>query len=150
MPPPEFPYSVVVRLAAVGTILVLAALSVIQALPYTHSVQTASDTLQASLAWIATIGALVAARRADNRARLFWLMVAASTAAWACGQTLFTLEQSALVPVQASRLQRGLFLFAPFPLAVAGLLRPDKRGVSASILVGTSLLPSFTSRRGCG
>lgn len=120
---------------AAGTAGVLVALGVIHLLPYSYSVQAASDVLQAALAWTAAGCALAAARRAESRARLFWLMVAAAAAAWSCGQTLFALEESALVPVRASRLQRGLFLFAAFPLAVAGLLRPDRPGASGSVVV---------------
>jgi PAS domain S-box-containing protein len=122
-------------LAAVGTIALLAALGVIQALPYTQAAQTASDVIQATLASVSAACALAAAGRAEHRARLFWLMVAAAAASWAVGQALFTLEQTALVPLQASRLQRGLFLLAAFPMAVAGLLRPDRPGSSASIVI---------------
>lgn len=97
----------VVRLAALGTIAVLAALGAIQALSYTQAAQAATDVLQATLACAAAASAFAAAIRGEGRARLFWLLVAIAVASWAAGQTLFTLEQTAMVPLQASRLQRG-------------------------------------------
>jgi PAS domain S-box-containing protein len=138
------------RRAAVGTVALLAVLGGLQLMPAGAGVQRASDLLQLALAALAALSAAAAARRGRGTARLFWTMVAASTTAWGIGQFLFTLERSALSPASASDLQRGLFVFSAFPLAVAGLTRPDRPGarpvllvVDAALLAGLGLFVYF-------
>src|SRR6185503_7868336 len=121
--------------AAAGTVALLAVLAGLQLMPAGFVVQRLSDLLQLALAVLATLSAAAAAHRGRSTARLFWAMVAASTCAWGVGQFLFTLEFSALSPANPSELQRGLFIFAAFPLAVAGLTRPDRPGARHILLV---------------
>ena len=129
------------RRAAVGTVALLAVLGVVQVMPPGAGIQRFSDLFQMVLAMLAVFAAAQAAHRGRGKARLFWAMVAASTAAWAFGQLLFTLERSAFSPSNPSTLQRGLFVFAAFPLAVAGITRPDRPGASRALVVlDTALL----------
>ncbi len=129
------------RRAAGGTLALLAVLSALQAMPAGDGVQRLSDVLQLVLAALASLAGFDAARRGRGKARLFWGMVAISTATWATGQLLFTVEHSALSAAKPSDLQRGLFVFAAFPLAVAGLTRPDRPGASRALVVlDTALL----------
>ena len=87
------------RRAAAGTFALLAVLGGLQAMPASDGVQRMSDVLQLLLAALASLAAVGAARRDRGKARLFWGMVATSTATWATGQLLFTVERSALSPV---------------------------------------------------
>ncbi len=123
------------RRAAAGTVALLIVLGGLQLMPAGAGVQRASDVLQLVLAGLAALSAAAAATRGHGKARLFWVMVATSTSAWATGQFLFTLEYSALSPASPSELQRGLFVFSAFPLAVAGLTRPDRPGASHALVV---------------
>jgi PAS domain S-box-containing protein len=127
--------SVLDRRAAVGTVSLVAVLGCLQLMPAGAGVQRASDWAQLVLATLAALSAAVAAHRGAGKARLFWTMVALSAATWATGQLLFTLEHTALEPTHSSDLQRGLFVVAAFPLAVAGLIRPDRRGTSRILAV---------------
>lgn len=121
--------------AAGGTIAVLAVLVTLQLMPLGPGVQHVSDWLQLALGWLAVAGAAGAAGRASSTSRLFWSLVAASAAAWASGQLLFMLEQSGPQGHEGSYLQRGLFLVSAFPLAVAGFTRPDRPGISRTLVV---------------
>ena len=123
------------RRAAVGTAAVIAALLVLQAAPHDAGVQRTGDLLQVALAALATGVCGMAALRGRGKARLFWAMVAGSAATWGAGQVLFTIAGSALAPASASGLQRGAFFLAAFPLAVAGLVRPDRPGTSRALMV---------------
>jgi PAS domain S-box-containing protein len=123
------------RRAAVGTLSLLTVLGCIQLLPAGPGVQRTSDLLQLALAVLTAVCAVGAARRGLGKARLFWAMVATSALFWATGQLLFTLEHTALSPSSSSDLQRGLFVFAAFPLGVAGLVRPDRPGASRVLVV---------------
>ena len=127
--------SVLDRRAAVGTALLLAVLGGLHLMPAGEGVQRASDLFQLVLAALTAASAAVAAHRGGGKARLFWTMVAFSAAAWTTGQLLFTLEHTALHPAHSSNLQRGLFVLAAFPLAVAGLIRPDRHGASRVLVV---------------
>ena len=135
MTSPHVPSAPVDRRAVAGTVAMLAVLLFLQTLPQGPGVQRASDLLQVALAAAATAAGAVAAVRGHGKARLFWSMVAVSTAVWSAGQLFFTIEHSALAPASASALQRGFFFFAAFPLAVAGLIRPDRPGASRLLVV---------------
>ena len=63
-------------------------------------------------------------------------MVAVSTAAWAFGQLLFTLEGTALSPTNSVRpAARACSSLPRFRSAVAGLIRPDRPGASRVLVV---------------
>ena len=123
------------RRAAAGTAAVIAALLALQALPHGPVVQRTGDLLQVALAALATGACGMAALRGRGKARLFWAMVAGSAATWGVGQVLFTIAGAALAPASASGLQRGAFFLAAFPLAVAGLVRPDRPGTSRALMI---------------
>lgn len=58
-----------------------------------------------------------------------------------CSSSGMPFDRSALSPTAPSDLQRGLFVLSAFPLAVAGLVRPDRPGASRAIVVlDTALL----------
>lgn len=109
-----------------GTALVLAVLLGLQALPRGAGTQRATDLFQLCLAVAATVAAARACRRAIGAPRFYWSLIAASTAAWALGQSLFTLEMTAFAATAGSQLQRVMFQIAPWPLAAAALVRPDR------------------------
>lgn len=118
-----------------GTVALCLVLAGLQILPAGPGVQRVTDLVQLALAALTAILAASAAYRGSGKAQLFWMMVAASAASWGTGQALFTLERSALSAASPSGLQRGLFVFAAFPLAVAGLIRPDRPGASRALVV---------------
>jgi PAS domain S-box-containing protein len=141
----SFTQSVLDRRAAVGTASLLAVLGCLHLMPAGAGVQRASDWLQLVVAILAELSAVVAAHRGTGKARLFWAMVALSAATWATAQLLFTIERTALEPASSSDLQRGLFVLAAFPLAVAGLTRPDRPGLSRILAVlDVALLAGLT------
>jgi hypothetical protein len=112
--------------ALAGTAVVLALLVALQAVPPDQGGQRGSDVLQTLLALGATAASLAAAFRDRGPGRQFWLLLAMGTGFWAAGQLLFTIESSALAPDDSSGLQRAFFLLAAAPIAIAGMLRPDR------------------------
>jgi PAS domain S-box-containing protein len=123
------------RRVAGGTAAVVAVLFGLHVLPQGPTAQRTSDVLQVVLALAAAAAAGRATLRGNGKSRLFWGMVTLATVCWATGQLLFTLESTALFPTESSALQRGLFLVAAFPMAVAGLVRPDRPGASRVLVI---------------
>lgn len=107
---------------------VLLALGVLALLPVSAAVRVwLSDSLQLLLALVATGFLGAAGRRSSGVARAFWLLMAASTLAWATGQALWELHGAAFSHDLIFPPWDFFFLGASVPLLIALLLRPDRR-----------------------